>query len=109
MRYILYLNDEFFLIFSQSGKGTPESIISHGNPCSNESRTLIKRMIIKCADIANPARPIKLCIEWANRIAEEYFCQVLSSYLPRGQAVDETHSNYPASQVNRSDNKGVPC
>lgn len=69
------------LLFKQSGKGTPESSISHGNPCSNESRTLIKRMIIKCADIANPARPMKLCKEWATRIAEEYFCQVISQIV----------------------------
>lgn len=33
-------------------------------------------MIIKCADIANPARPTELCREWAYRIAEEYFKQV---------------------------------
>lgn len=38
-------------------------------------------MIIKCADIANPARPLKLCIEWAYRIAEEYFHQVCHSIL----------------------------
>ena len=36
---------------------------------------LIKRMLIKCADVANPARPLRLCIEWARRIAEEYFRQ----------------------------------
>ena len=74
MTNIIYLENHLFVL--QSGKGTPESTNSHGNPCSSDSRTLIKRMIIKCADIANPARPIKLCIEWANRIAEEYFCQV---------------------------------
>ena len=33
-------------------------------------------MLIKCADIANPARPQYLCEEWASRIAEEYFSQV---------------------------------
>jgi len=36
---------------------------------------LIKRMLIKCADVANPTRPLKLCIDWAHRIAEEYFHQ----------------------------------
>lgn len=36
---------------------------------------LIKRILIKCADISNPCRPRKLCIDWAKRIAEEYFRQ----------------------------------
>ncbi|GAB6027081.1 High affinity cAMP-specific and IBMX-insensitive 3',5'-cyclic phosphodiesterase 8B, variant 2 [Chamberlinius hualienensis] len=36
---------------------------------------LVKRMIIKCADISNPVRPLHLCTEWAHRIAEEYFSQ----------------------------------
>ncbi|XP_065059592.1 high affinity cAMP-specific and IBMX-insensitive 3',5'-cyclic phosphodiesterase 8B-like [Rhopilema esculentum] len=88
---------------SMSGKGTPESNVSHGNPCSNESRTLIKRMIIKCADIANPARPIKLCIEWATRIAEEYFCQT-EEEKRRGLPIimpvfDRQTCNVPQSQV----------
>uniref|UniRef100_A0A3Q2CYI6 Phosphodiesterase n=1 Tax=Cyprinodon variegatus TaxID=28743 RepID=A0A3Q2CYI6_CYPVA len=42
---------------------------------SPENRLLIKRMLIKCADVANPCRPIELCIEWAGRISEEYFAQ----------------------------------
>ncbi|XP_009701542.1 PREDICTED: high affinity cAMP-specific and IBMX-insensitive 3',5'-cyclic phosphodiesterase 8A-like, partial [Cariama cristata] len=40
-----------------------------------ENRILIKRMLIKCADISNPCRPIEQCIEWAGRISEEYFAQ----------------------------------
>ena len=43
---------------------------------SPENRLLIKRMMIKCADVANPCRPLELCIEWAGRISEEYFAQV---------------------------------
>ncbi|KAG9266005.1 high affinity cAMP-specific and IBMX-insensitive 3',5'-cyclic phosphodiesterase 8B isoform X1 [Astyanax mexicanus] len=42
---------------------------------SPENRLLIKRMMIKCADVANPCRPLQLCIEWAGRISEEYFAQ----------------------------------
>ncbi|MBN3284945.1 PDE8A phosphodiesterase, partial [Polyodon spathula] len=42
---------------------------------SPENRILIKRMLIKCADISNPCRPLELCIEWAGRISEEYFAQ----------------------------------
>lgn len=40
-----------------------------------ENRALIKRMMIKCADVSNPCRPLEHCIEWAARISEEYFCQ----------------------------------
>nr|XP_038026534.1 high affinity cAMP-specific and IBMX-insensitive 3',5'-cyclic phosphodiesterase 8B isoform X4 [Anas platyrhynchos] len=42
-----------------------------------DNQTLIKRMMIKCADVANPCRPLELCIEWAGRISEEYFAQHL--------------------------------
>lgn len=41
-----------------------------------ETRTLIKRMMIKCADVSNPCRPLEQYIEWAARISEEYFSQV---------------------------------
>lgn len=37
---------------------------------------MVKRMMIKCADVSNPTRPLRSCIEWARRIAEEYFNQV---------------------------------
>lgn len=40
-----------------------------------ENVTLVKRMMIKCADVSNPTRPLKSCVEWARRIAEEYFSQ----------------------------------
>uniref|UniRef100_A0A665VSF2 Phosphodiesterase n=1 Tax=Echeneis naucrates TaxID=173247 RepID=A0A665VSF2_ECHNA len=41
----------------------------------NGNRILVKRMLIKCADISNPCRALELCIEWAGRISEEYFAQ----------------------------------
>ncbi|XP_058807662.1 high affinity cAMP-specific and IBMX-insensitive 3',5'-cyclic phosphodiesterase 8 isoform X2 [Phymastichus coffea] len=37
--------------------------------------SLVKRMMIKCADVSNPTRPLRYCIEWTKRIAEEYFRQ----------------------------------
>ncbi|CAK9826092.1 High affinity cAMP-specific and IBMX-insensitive 3',5'-cyclic phosphodiesterase 8A [Anthophora retusa] len=40
-----------------------------------ENVVLVKRMMIKCADVSNPTRPLKCCVEWARRIAEEYFSQ----------------------------------
>lgn len=45
-----------------------------------ENRALIKRFIIKCADVSNPLRTIEICQKWATRIAEEYFFQVSSNY-----------------------------
>ncbi|KAK8767090.1 hypothetical protein V5799_006130 [Amblyomma americanum] len=44
--------------------------------CSADNIVLIKRMLIKCADVSNPARPIELCVQWAQRISEEYCAQV---------------------------------
>uniref|UniRef100_A0A8B9EB86 Phosphodiesterase n=1 Tax=Anser cygnoides TaxID=8845 RepID=A0A8B9EB86_ANSCY len=57
--------------------------MSEGSDCERtaniknfpDNQTLIKRMMIKCADVANPCRPLELCIEWAGRISEEYFAQ----------------------------------
>lgn len=40
-----------------------------------ENIALVKRMLIKCADVSNPTRPLRLSVEWARRIAEEYFNQ----------------------------------
>ncbi len=41
-----------------------------------ENKLLIRRILIKCADVNNPAKPLYLCEEWATRIANEYFEQV---------------------------------
>ena len=43
---------------------------------SPENMATVKRMLIKCADVSNPARPLHICRQWAYRIAEEYFSQV---------------------------------
>lgn len=43
--------------------------------CEDDNQILIRRMLIKCADVSNPARPLPYCMEWARRIAEEYFTQ----------------------------------
>jgi high affinity cAMP-specific and IBMX-insensitive 3',5'-cyclic phosphodiesterase 8 len=43
---------------------------------NRESNSMtVCRMMIKCADIANPTREWKLCVQWAMRIVEEYFFQ----------------------------------
>uniref|UniRef100_A0A673XSC3 Phosphodiesterase n=1 Tax=Salmo trutta TaxID=8032 RepID=A0A673XSC3_SALTR len=70
---------------------------------SPENRLLIKRMMIKCADVANPCRPLDLCIEWAGRISEEYFAQTDEEKrqgLPVVMPVfDRTTCSIPKSQI----------
>ena len=44
-------------------------------PVIPENVAILKRMLIKCADVSNPARPVEICKVWAQRIAEEYFSQ----------------------------------
>ncbi|CAD5119509.1 DgyrCDS8111 [Dimorphilus gyrociliatus] len=42
---------------------------------SPDSKRIILRILIKCADISNPLRSRDLCVEWSKRISEEYFDQ----------------------------------
>ena len=64
-----------------------------------ENRTLIKRMLIKCADVSNPARPVRLCVEWANRIAREYCKQVASFAVTIAVSLPALGYNRPAGWV----------
>lgn len=59
---------------SVSGTNSPDSATLISQLSTQENKTLIRRMLIKCADVSNPCRPEGLCVEWARRIAEEY-CQ----------------------------------
>jgi len=70
---------------------------------AGEARILIKRMLIKCADISNPARPLALCKEWASRIATEY-CNQTEEEKERGLPVvmpvfDKKNCNIAKSQI----------
>lgn len=80
-------NSNVFILVSADGDHetlTDSLLQSEGSDCDctanvknfPDNQTLIKRMMIKCADVANPCRPLELCIEWAGRISEEYFAQV---------------------------------
>ncbi|XP_066598579.1 high affinity cAMP-specific and IBMX-insensitive 3',5'-cyclic phosphodiesterase 8 isoform X2 [Prorops nasuta] len=64
---------------------------------------LVKRMMIKCADVSNPTRPLKSCIEWARRIAEEYFCQTDEEKVLKIPVVmpmfDRATCSIPKSQI----------
>ncbi|KAJ8249312.1 hypothetical protein GJAV_G00233440 [Gymnothorax javanicus] len=72
-KFVNSINKPLAALEENGGNGEEEcarSILT-----SPENRILIKRMLIKCADISNPCRPLELCIEWAGRISEEYFAQ----------------------------------
>ena len=45
-------------------------------PLSQDQKSLILRMAIKCSDISNQSRPYKLAKEWAHRIVLEYRDQI---------------------------------
>lgn len=71
---------------------------------SHEHRKVMKRILVKCADISNPCRPQKLCKEWAERIAEEYFAQTEDEKKMNLPVVfpdfDRRTCNLPVTQVN---------
>ncbi|XP_077512521.1 high affinity cAMP-specific and IBMX-insensitive 3',5'-cyclic phosphodiesterase 8B-like [Amblyomma americanum] len=72
---------KFLNVFQRPAQGDDGSNPEAGHRGDSESLRspenvlLIKRMLIKCSDVSNPARPIPLCIQWAHRIAEEYCAQ----------------------------------
>uniref|UniRef100_H2ZJ61 PDEase domain-containing protein n=1 Tax=Ciona savignyi TaxID=51511 RepID=H2ZJ61_CIOSA len=55
--------------------GTGRATSGQNASVTHELKTLIKRVMIKVADVINPARKTPLCVEWARRISEEYFAQ----------------------------------
>lgn len=84
-------------------KSQEEERISELATDGTEGQTIMKRMLIKCADVSNPARPLEYCKEWAARIAEEYFAQTddekakgLPVVMPQ---FDRTTCSIPKSQI----------
>lgn len=65
---------DLFVFFSVGRQALAE--LDYAALATSDNITLVKRMLIKCADVSNPSRPLTLCVEWARRIAEEYFNQV---------------------------------
>ncbi|KAK7864222.1 hypothetical protein R5R35_002062 [Gryllus longicercus] len=76
---------------------------TEGAVMTQENIALAKRMLIKCADVSNPARPLRQCVEWALRIAEEYFQQTdeeKSKQLPVVMPMfDRASCSIPKSQI----------
>jgi len=42
---------------------------------TQDLKNLIKRVMIKVADVCNQVKPRQICMEWTRRISEEYSCQ----------------------------------
>ncbi|KAJ8664744.1 hypothetical protein QAD02_006406 [Eretmocerus hayati] len=68
-----------------------------------ENLTMTKRMVIKCADVSNPTRPMRHYVEWTRRIAKEYFDQT-DEEKRRGMPVvmpmfDRATCSIPKSQI----------
>ncbi|KAG7161259.1 High affinity cAMP-specific and IBMX-insensitive 3',5'-cyclic phosphodiesterase 8B-like [Homarus americanus] len=85
---------------SFDGARDSPDLMSFGTP---ENLVIIKRMMIKCADVSNPMRPLHLYIDWAHRIANEYFNQTeeekkrsLPIVMPQ---FDRTTCSIPKSQI----------
>ncbi|XP_068620562.1 high affinity cAMP-specific and IBMX-insensitive 3',5'-cyclic phosphodiesterase 8 [Battus philenor] len=74
---------KFVNVFYAKSSGSKEDGMQTDEPLSldttalslPENVILVKRMMIKCADVSNASRPQKFAFEWARRIAEEYFLQ----------------------------------
>ncbi|XP_067246811.1 high affinity cAMP-specific and IBMX-insensitive 3',5'-cyclic phosphodiesterase 8A isoform X1 [Chanodichthys erythropterus] len=72
-KFVNSINKPLAALEENEGSGDEDSV--KNILTAPENRILVKRMLIKCADISNPCRPLELCIEWAGRISEEYFAQ----------------------------------
>ncbi|XP_052438162.1 LOW QUALITY PROTEIN: high affinity cAMP-specific and IBMX-insensitive 3',5'-cyclic phosphodiesterase 8A-like [Carassius gibelio] len=72
-KFVNSINKPLAALEENGGNGDEDSV--QNILTAPENRILVKRMLIKCADISNPCRPLELCIEWAGRISEEYFAQ----------------------------------
>jgi high affinity cAMP-specific and IBMX-insensitive 3',5'-cyclic phosphodiesterase 8 len=79
------------------------SRIRSSSLASPENVVLVKRILIKCADVSNPTRPLHLCVAWGHRIAEEY-CNQTDEEKANGMPVvmpvfDRSTCSIPKSQV----------
>lgn len=74
-RFVVYANPVKSLKDDHGSPQTNGMVMPDDWVNTDEGKVCILRTAIKCADISNPSRPLKICIEWANRIAEEYFRQ----------------------------------
>ena len=68
------------------------------------SKLMRMQLLIKCADVGHPSRPLHLHLEWSRRICEEFYSQ---GDLERNRGLkisplcdrNVLHSNYPLGQI----------
>ena len=70
---------------------------------TTENVDYVKRMLIKCADVSNPARPLKSAVTWAERITEE-FCRQTDEEIERNLPVtmpmyNRSTCSLPSTQI----------
>ncbi|THH12773.1 hypothetical protein EW146_g7382, partial [Bondarzewia mesenterica] len=62
-------------------------------------KVLVCQALIKCADISNPCRPLRVSQHWATALAEEWTCQaVLEQYLQLPPSVSASHNPLAEAQ-----------
>lgn len=88
---------------SRESPSAREARIRSSSLASPENVVLVKRILIKCADVSNPTRPLHLCVSWGHRIAEEY-CNQTDEEKAQGLPVvmpvfDRSTCSIPKSQV----------
>ncbi|KAJ1568220.1 cAMP-specific 3',5'-cyclic phosphodiesterase 4D [Cladochytrium tenue] len=73
------------------------------NPAeSREDRILLQRMLMKIADVSNPAKPWPIYARWCARVLEEFARQgdrERALGLPISPYMDRTSLNVPSSQI----------
>lgn len=65
-------------------------------------KLLIMQMMIKCADVAHPSRPLHVHEEWSNRVTEEFYRQgdiERKKGLPISPLCDRSQHNLAKSQI----------
>lgn len=68
-------------------------------PLSQDHKSLVLRMAIKCADISNPSRKVALSQEWAHRIVVEYRSQIKEEQTRKLPRSLPPFDDIPKSQV----------
>jgi Neuraminidase (sialidase) len=63
---------------------------------TEQERTLLLVMVVKCADVANVVKPLAQSEDWAMRILNEFYAQVRSTV----KSIPSTSGNVPSTEVN---------
>ena len=67
-----------------------------------EDRTLLWKMMLKCADVSNPTKKMPIYEKWTSRIIEEFFTQgdlEKMHGLPISPFFDRSNTFLPSSQL----------